>query len=297
MLATAGSAPTDAAWAMEVKWDGIRAQLRFDGHTVCLRSRPGRDCTEEFPELAELADSLGRHRVVLDGELVCLDVEGRPDFAAIRARLGQPRRSEGGDRRRPAVLMVFDLLHLDGRAVRKLSYARRRELLLELELDGVSVRVPENFIGQGKALLAASAEQGLEGVVAKRLDAPYAEGRRSPAWIKQKHRRSERMVITGWREHDGHLPEFLLARRGPEGELRPAGSVSLGLDPERRASLLDVLASHEIERKPRRGSVRWASPVVEVQIDAHGTVGGPVRDPVLREVYSRTEKGLGTRLR
>jgi bifunctional non-homologous end joining protein LigD len=78
MLASPGSVPAEAGWALEVKWDGIRAQLRFDDRRVCVRSRPGRDCTAEFPELAAIAEALDSRRVILDGELVCLDGEGRP---------------------------------------------------------------------------------------------------------------------------------------------------------------------------------------------------------------------------
>ena len=173
MLATTGPAPTTAEWAMEVKWDGIRAQLRFDGHSVCVRSRPGRDCSADFPELEAIAEQLAGARVILDGELVCFGADGKPDFAAVRARLGRPGgqaaiAARGGS----ANLIVFDLLHLDGRAVRELPYGRRRELLAELQLDGPAWRAPRHFVGEGEALLAATAEQGLEGVVAKRLDAP-----------------------------------------------------------------------------------------------------------------------------
>jgi bifunctional non-homologous end joining protein LigD len=194
MLATTGPAPSTAAWAMEVKWDGIRAQLRFDGHTVCVRSRPGRDCTAEFPELAAIAEQLASARMILDGELVCFGTDGKPDFAALRARLGPQRaRAAIAARVRSPYLIVFDVLHLDGRAVRELPDARRRELLTELALDGPAWRAPRYFVGGGEALLAATAEQGLEGVVAKRLDAPYAEGRRSRAWVKHKHRRRERI--------------------------------------------------------------------------------------------------------
>jgi bifunctional non-homologous end joining protein LigD len=74
---------------MEVKWDGIRAQLRFHGGSVCLRSRPGRDCTAEFPELAAIGEQLHGHQVILDGELVCLGADGKPDFTALRARIGR----------------------------------------------------------------------------------------------------------------------------------------------------------------------------------------------------------------
>ena len=77
-------------WAVEVKFDGIRLQLRRDGRAIRLRSRPGRDCTEEFPELAPIQTALGRHRVVLDGELVCLGADGAPDFASLRRQLRTP---------------------------------------------------------------------------------------------------------------------------------------------------------------------------------------------------------------
>jgi bifunctional non-homologous end joining protein LigD len=132
-------------------------------------------------------------------------------------------------------------------------------------------------------LLAATAEQGLEGVVAKRLDAPYLAGRRSQAWIKHKHRRRETFVVTGWRAREGTFDEFLLARRGPDGRLRPAGSASLGLDSVRRAELVAAIADLALPSRGR-GSVRWASPVIEVAADVDGPVDGPVRDAVLREV-------------
>ena len=138
---------------------------------------PGRDCTAEFPELAAIAGVLGRRRVILDGELVCLDHEGRPDFAALRARLGRhPRSGDRSVRIAPVMLMVFDVLHSDGWAVRRLPYARRRELLGELELEGPAWRTPRHFSGEHEALLAATAEQGLEGVVAKTRGRPLPGG-------------------------------------------------------------------------------------------------------------------------
>ena len=282
MLATTGPAPTRAGWAMEVKWDGMRAQLRFDRHAFYVRSRPGRDCTGEFPELAELNERLRGHEVILDGELVVMAADGKPDFAALRGRVtGRCRR--GASTGAPVTYIAFDVLHLDGRAVRRLPYWRRRELLAELGLDVPLCRTPRHFVGEGEALLAATAERGLEGVVAKRLDAPYAEGRRSNAWVKQKHRRRERFVVTGWREREGALPEFLLARQ-LDGDLRPAGSASLGLDADSREQLLAALAERELTPGRRRGGTRWALPEIEVFADVHGRPDGTVRDAVLREV-------------
>ena len=179
MLLSQGAPPSGDGWAVEVKWDGIRAQLRFDGRRVCLRSRPGRDCTDQFPELVEIADVLGSRSVILDGELVCLDDEGRPDFGALRARLAGPARRVNGAAR-PVTLMTFDVLHLDGLAVRRLSYARRRELLGGLQLDGPVCRTPRYFVGDLDRVVAAVAEQGLEGVVAKRLESGLRGGASKP---------------------------------------------------------------------------------------------------------------------
>jgi len=285
MLASSMPAPTGSGWATEVKWDGIRAQLRFDGRTLCVRSRTGRDCTSEFPELAAVREQLRVRRLILDGELVCFGADGKPDFAALRARIGrQGRRPAVAAQRRPVKLVAFDLLHLDGAAIRRLPYAQRRELLAALALDGPALMLPRHFVDDGEALLTATAEQGLEGLVAKRLDAPYAEGRRSRSWIKIKHRRRERMIITGWRERDGALPEFLLARSGADGRLRAAGSASLGLDARQRAELLEALAARELPCRASRGRVRWVAPGVEVLVDAHGSPGGLLRDPILRGV-------------
>jgi len=178
--------------------------------------------------------------------------------------------------------MIFDALHMGGRATRQLAYATRRDLLTSLELEGPAWRTPRHFVGQAEQLLAATVEQNLEGVVAKRLDAAYREGR-SRSWIKHKHRRRERLAVTGWRERNGELPEFLLARPGPGGELVPAGSASLGLDAGQRAELLEALAAREVPG-PRRSRVRWAAPGVEVLVDAHGSPHGPVRDAIVRAV-------------
>ncbi len=202
-----------------------------------------------------IGEQLRGRSVILDGELVCPGAEGKPDFTARRARLGrQGGRVAIAAQRTPVKLVAFDVLHLAGRAVRELPCARRRELLAEFVVDGPSWRAPRYFVGEAEALLAVTAQQGLEGVVAKRLDAPYAEGRRSRAWIKHKHRRRERLVVTGWRERPDDLPEFLRARRAADGDLRPAGSASLGLDATRRRLLLAALEDLAVSAPPRRGA-------------------------------------------
>lgn len=125
MLARTGQVPVGAGWAVEVKFDGMRLQLRRDRHAVCLRSRRGRDCREEFHELAAIEGALGRHRVLLDGELVCLGADGSPDFASLRRRLRAPLdKARRHVERTPAAFLTFDVLHLDGHSTRELAYQR-----------------------------------------------------------------------------------------------------------------------------------------------------------------------------
>jgi ATP-dependent DNA ligase len=287
MLARTAPVRTGDGWAFEVKFDGMRLQLRRDGRSVCLRSRPGRDCTEEFPELALIQSALGRHRVLLDGELVCLGADGSPDFARLRRRLRAPAdKARRHAERWPVTYLAFDLLHLDGRSTRQLPYERRRELLLELGLDGgVRWRTPRHFVGESERVLAATRDHGLEGVVAKRLGSPYLPGARSGAWVKHKHRRTESFVVTGWSPAERRRPEsLLLARVGSDGSLEPAGTTPL---------VLAAGQADEVRRKleplvlppTRRGQrIRRLAPALRAVVAFHGPPRGPVRDPILRAV-------------
>ena len=274
MLLSSGQLPKDDGWAVEVKWDGCRAQARVDGR-VCVRSRPGRDCTEQFPELAELT-ACG-HMLLLDGELVCLDADGMPDFGALRRRLvAHGRAVNAAARRDPATLIIFDVLHHAGEPVRRWPYRERRELLESLDLAGPTWRTPASRVGETAAFANVTREHGLEGVVCKRVDSPWVEGRRTSAWVKVKHRRRQTLRITGWIPGQGGEPDEYLLARGAVA----AGSVSFGLDAERRAALRAAVTARERSRPRQR--VRWIDDGVTVEIDAHGRPDGPVRDPVLR---------------
>jgi bifunctional non-homologous end joining protein LigD len=206
MLARLSGLPADdAGYAFEVKWDGVRAVVFSDSGHVRVHSRNLRDVTKQYPELRALGRVLGAHRVVLDGEIVALDAGGRPDFGSLQGRMHVE--SDAAIRRRvadtPVVYMVFDLLFLDGRSTMPLGYEQRRRLLERLGLDGPSWKTPSGHRGEGAAMLAASREQGLEGVVAKRLDSPYLPGSRGRAWLKVKNVLSQEFVVGGWRPGSG----------------------------------------------------------------------------------------------
>lgn len=259
MLATAGSLPESRSWSFEVKWDGIRCLVQT-GAEVRARSRPGRDLTAAFPELS----SLPRRHAVLDGELVVLGEDGRPDFEAVRRRmLGAPAE--------PAVFQPFDLLSLDGRDVTSEPYSHRRALLSELDLD-----VPSSY-DDGPSLFEATLSLGLEGVVAKRTDGRYLPGRRSRHWVKVKHRTVSRMDATAWVSDRGR-PVALLAECDT-GRAR----VELGLG----RSLRGALAGGD------RGYNRLARRL-EVDV-SHGqpTPSGWLREPVLVAVVGAPPLRVG----
>ena len=278
MLLTSGALPSGEAWTFEVKWDGCRAQLRYDGRSVSLRTRNGRECAEDFPELAEIAGVLGKRRVTLDGELVCLRPDGRPDFGRLRHRL-----TGASTRRRPAMLQAFDLLHLDGNSTRVLPYAERRSLLEELDLDGPAWRTPTSLVVErSDDFVARVGELGLEGVVAKRLTSTYLPGRRCTAWVKHKLRREERLAVTGVRRNrDGQVEAIFVARHQTDGSSTGAGAVELGLHCELVERLEIRLA--ELPAR-RRGVVAWYPAEVSVVASVHGLHDGPVRDAILRQV-------------
>jgi bifunctional non-homologous end joining protein LigD len=286
MLARTGPMPAGQGWAVEVKFDGMRLQLRREGHAVCLRSRPGRDCSEEFPELAAIEGVLGRHRVLIDGELVCLGDDGNPDFASLRRRLRAPaEKARRHAERSPATFLAFDLLHLDGRSTRELPYERRRELLLDLALEGSGWRTPRHFVDEIDQVWAATREHGLEGVVAKRLGSTYLPGARNGSWVKHKHRRTESFLVSGWSPPDRRHPEsLLLARASPDGSLEPAGSVPFALANGETDDARRQLETFVLPPTRRGQRIRRLAPVIRATVAFHGPTRGPVRDPILRAV-------------
>jgi bifunctional non-homologous end joining protein LigD len=173
MLARSGRLPTSSDYAYELKWDGFRAIISTEG-PLRVRSRRGWDMSEHVGLLARLPV-----RAVLDGELVALDQEGKPDF---------PQLCESVLMRHPSTqltFMAFDVLSVEGEPVISLPYSERRRILAELRLDAPQWRTPEAF-DDGEALWAAVCEHELEGVVAKRRSGRYAPGERG--WIKTKNR-------------------------------------------------------------------------------------------------------------
>jgi bifunctional non-homologous end joining protein LigD len=260
MLASPGRLPEEEGWAFEIKWDGVRALLYWrPGHPEPMRveSRNRKEIGARYPELRALGRQLGEHDAVLDGEIVAFDERGLPSFERLQKRMHMASESAVARAAReiPVTYAIFDLLYLDGRPTTELPYRQRRKLLEGLRLKGGAWQVPAQRVGGGAELLAATAEQGLEGVIAKRLDSPYRSGERSGEWVKIKNVRRQELVIGGWlpgkEGRSGQLGALLVGYHENDGGggLRYAGRVGTGFDEQELRRL-----AKELEARGRRDS-------------------------------------------
>ncbi|MEP6464431.1 MAG: non-homologous end-joining DNA ligase [Frankiaceae bacterium] len=286
----------DDGWAQEFKWDGVRAIVYIDGGRPRVLSRNDRDVTASYPELRAFAEAQGARQLVLDGEIVAMDAAGRPSFGLLQERMHVTKAAHV---RRlaetvPATYLIFDLLHLDGHSMLELPYDQRRELLESLELAGPSWATAPSFVGGGTAVLKASREAGMEGVVAKRLDSPYLPGRRSECWLKVKNLHTQEVVIGGWKPGAGRrvntFGSLLLGVPGEHG-LEYVGHVGTGFSDavlQEIQSRLDGLAAEqspfavEVPREHARGA-RWVRPELVGEVAySELTRDGRLRHPTWR---------------
>lgn len=281
MLARLSQLPKrDSDYGFEVKWDGVRTVAYCESGRVRLENRNLHDVTRQYPELRRLGRELGSRRAVLDGEVVALDEQGRPDFQRLQPRMHVT--SESTIRRRvsdtPVVYMIFDVLWLEGHTTMPLPYTERRKLLESLDLNGDYWQTPSHHVGDGEAMLKASADQGLEGVVAKRLDSRYEPGGRSGAWLKIKNQLRQELVVGGWLPGQGGRSQTLgsLAVGYYDGDrLRYAGNVGTGFTQRTLADLLERLkplardASPFDGRQPPKATI-FVQPELVVEVEFRG---------------------------
>jgi bifunctional non-homologous end joining protein LigD len=299
MLAVPGELPPageEADWAYEMKWDGVRAVVYVDGGRARALSRNDIDITVSYPELRGLGAALGTTQVVLDGELVAFDSHGRPSFATLQQRMhvtdaAAVRRLVA---RVPVLYVIFDLLHLDGRSMLREPYHRRRDELDTLGLAGDSWQLSPVFSGPGADVLAASGVQGMEGVLAKRRASSYEAGKRSRAWRKIKHVRTQEVLIGGWRPGKGRRAGTigsLMLGIPEDGRLRYVGRVGTGFTEALLADLGTRLGRLERKSAPFaaqlpsavRRDARWVMPKLVGEVAfTEWTADGLLRHPCWR---------------
>jgi DNA ligase D-like protein (predicted ligase) len=274
MLAVLGRPFDSEQHFFEFKWDGIRTLAMIEASGVRLMSRNGIDVSARYPEVSDIT-SLPRG-LVLDGELVAFK-DGRPDFETV---LGTGKKK----RKSPAVYVVFDILYEKYEPVMDLPFFERRELLEKTvaALTLPSLHLSEGVKGTGLALFRSADEQGLEGVVGKRLSSAYAPGKRNGAWIKVKRRTKLQVVIIGFVEKGNDFQSLLVAANGDEG-LRYVGKVGGGFSAAQRDRLNRILrtTARETPLVPCNERARWIEPEYYCAVSfADWTQAGMLRAPV-----------------
>ncbi|WP_336209154.1 non-homologous end-joining DNA ligase [Nonomuraea sp. LPB2021202275-12-8] len=236
MLAQLGPLPSthEDEWAVEMKWDGVRAIAYLADGEVRLMSRNGKDVTAAYPELRLMAGATGRRPAVIDGEIVAFDEAGRPSFGALQPRMHQRNPVSVAELARtvPVTFMAFDILHLETGSRIALPYTERRELLEGTFMPGFRWQVPVWFHDHAEDAFASSRQLGLEGIVCKRMTSPYRPGRRTSEWTKVKNFSAVEVVIGGWKpgtgRRSGTIGSLLLGSYDDGGRLLYIGHVGTG---------------------------------------------------------------------
>ena len=249
--------PEGSEWIYELKFDGYRALVIKDHERVEIRSRKDKDLTRMYPRLAAAGLRLTAEQVVVDGEIVALDLQGRPSFQALQHRGSHPGHQ--------IVFYAFDLLHVDGEDLTQQPLTKRRERLPEV-LVGSSLLLSQDLPGTPATIVEAVRELGLEGVVAKRKASPYVPGERSEDWQKLKLENQQEFVVGGYRPGANGVVDALLVGYYDDAGLRFAGKVRAGLVPHLRRELAKAMTALHVDRcpfidLPNSKSDRWGGGV------------------------------------
>ena len=273
--------PSGPGWAHEIKFDGYRMQMRTEGGKATLLTRKGLDWSARFPEIVAAGAGLGDG--ILDGEVVALDATGAPDFAALQAAI-----SEG--RTKDLIFFVFDQLYSGQEDLRPLPLSERKaRLRAHLAGAPANIRYVEHFITAGDAVLLSACRMYLEGVISKRLDAPYQSGR-GETWGKSKCRQGHEVVIGGWTT-TGDAFRSLIAGVNRDGQLVHVGRIGTGFGRDVVARLLPRLKALETDESPFTGKgaprkaagVHWVRPELVAEIQYAGfTADGAIRQAVFK---------------
>jgi bifunctional non-homologous end joining protein LigD len=276
-LATpAETPPTGSRWLHEIKFDGYRLIARIDHGRVKIKTRSGLDWTTKFKSIADDLARLAVTAALIDSELVVEGEDGISSFSDLQADLAAGRQDR-------LVLYAFDLLHLDGKDIRRARLDDRRALLRQVLAEaGPNVRFSESFEEDGAVILKHACRLGLEGVVSKRHDAPYTSGR-GKTWIKSKCIASDEFIVSGYTPSTvarRSIGALVLARRTPSG-LGYAGRVGTGFSAATAEALWHRLSAQPARTPPplegltpeaRRG-VRWVEPTLVAAVEFRALTG------------------------
>ena len=290
MLATLANKPfSDPDWLYELKWDGFRVQAVVADGKVRIWTRNLHDAATYFPRLLTPPTWIDASQAIVDGEVVALDDEGRPDFSLLQTKLGD-KTATG------LVYQAFDLLYLDGRSLLEVPLEDRKRLLRSVLKEHPRVRFASHVEGEGEAFYAAAQASGVEGVIAKLRRSRYEPGRRTNAWLKLKIRPEQELVVGGWTPGEGSARDLGALAVGvyEDGKLRFSGKVGSGFTGAIRKDLLARMRPLATDTPPfdppppkdfrgRWGgdlaNITWVRPELVIRAE----LGGWSRDGMVRQ--------------
>ena len=275
----------DKDYIYELKLDGIRCLAYIDAKSVNLRNKRNKDVTAIYPELAEMNKCV-KKRVILDGELVVLDKDGKPDFYALQRRslMADSFKIGLSARNAPVQFVAYDIIYFDGQDLTDKPLTERKAILSKAVKEGYNLSVSRYIEEMGTAFFEIAKAQELEGIVAKRKGGLYHIGKRTRDWLKIKVMQDEDLLVLGYQpDEDGKVKDLILGYYDEEGKLQCRGKVYIGISEEERRIIENFAMRNRIQ-KPWFGKYKnavWLKPqLVGTAHFMHETQSGGMRQPV-----------------
>lgn len=275
----------DENYIYELKLDGIRCLAYIDGNFVVLQNKRHKDVTAIYPELSQMNRCV-RRRVILDGELVVLNEDGKPDFYALQRRslMTDSFKISLAAKSNPVQFVAYDIIYYDCTDLTDKPLMERKKILSDAVSEGNNLTISRYIEKNGIAFFELAKSRELEGIVAKRKDGLYHIGRRTRDWLKIKVMQDEDLLILGYQpDEDGDVKDLILGYYDEDGKLQCRGKVYLGISKEERSIIAQFAKTNTVKNSwfPKYKNAVWLKPhLVGTAHFMHETESGGMRQPV-----------------